>query len=203
MTRKRGLAPGDQRRAGLAPVAGTREGPAPAHGKSALGRGRRAAGGGRDPGGEDPERHGTGRPRQKQRLGQRAGPAERRHAAPPQQSAGRQSPDRHPFQSQRPVQKKSKDCPRKRRCLPRRPTKTWRRPSSAWKSRQRIEAAISGIKDETLRDRIRRAMLRAAHAEQWKRDQGWQPCTRCGALAFPSAMSQGPFLCPLCRAGAT
>lgn len=70
-------------------------------------------------------------------------------------------------------------------------------------ARRRVESAVSGIKDETLRSRVRRAMLRAARAEQWKRDQGWQPCARCGALTFSSPASPSPFLCPLCHAGAT
>ena len=70
-------------------------------------------------------------------------------------------------------------------------------------ARRRIEASVSGIKDENLRSRVRRAMLRAARAEQWKRDRGWLPCARCGGLAFPSDLSQSPFLCPLCHAGAT
>lgn len=69
-------------------------------------------------------------------------------------------------------------------------------------SQARVETALIGITEEALRGRIRQAMLRAARAEEWKRQQGWKPCPRCGSLAVPSLDPPGAaFFCPLCRAG--
>ena len=68
-------------------------------------------------------------------------------------------------------------------------------------ARMRIEKAVSGIKQEEWRDRIRRALTRAARTEQWKREHGWRPCARCGVVAFPTPHADAVHLCPLCRAG--
>ena len=146
----------------------------------------------------------TRRPRQKQRLGQRAGPAQRRHAAPSEQSAGRQSPDRHPLQGQRPVQKEKARADTATLLLPPVPTEEdLAQIVVVWKSRARIEAAVAGIKDDDLARPHPRAMLRAARVEQWKRDQGWQPCARCGTLTFPTPSREfSPDLPALTNAGA-
>lgn len=69
-------------------------------------------------------------------------------------------------------------------------------------ARMRIESAVGGIKEEVFRGHIRRALTRAARTEQWKRDHGWRPCARCGAVAYPAPQSvDAVHLCPLCRAG--
>lgn len=69
-------------------------------------------------------------------------------------------------------------------------------------ARARIESAVAGIKQEEWRDRMRRTLSRAARTEQWKREQGWRPCARCGAVAFPAPQGvDAVHLCPLCRAG--
>lgn len=71
-------------------------------------------------------------------------------------------------------------------------------------ARARVEATLTGITEEALRERIRRTMLHAARAEQWKRDQGWRPCPRCGSLAAPASAPPGAaegMLCSPCRAG--
>lgn len=69
-------------------------------------------------------------------------------------------------------------------------------------ARTRVQTAISGIREDAWRARIQRTLLRAARTEQWKRDQGWEPCARCGALTFPTLVSERPLICPLCHAGA-
>jgi predicted nucleic acid-binding Zn ribbon protein len=69
-------------------------------------------------------------------------------------------------------------------------------------AQKRIEEAIAGIKEEAWRMRIRRAMLRAARTEQWKREHGWEACARCGTLTYPTPVSTLPLICPLCHAGA-
>ena len=74
-------------------------------------------------------------------------------------------------------------------------------------SRARVNAALIGITEEALRERIRRTMLRAARTSEWKRRQGWLPCRRCGSLAAPPPDNGPPDvppqdpLCALCRAG--
>jgi len=70
-------------------------------------------------------------------------------------------------------------------------------------SRARVNAALIGITEEALRERIRRTMLRAARTSEWKRRQGWHPCRRCGSLAAPPPDDVPPKdpLCALCRAG--
>lgn len=68
-------------------------------------------------------------------------------------------------------------------------------------ARLRIESTVASIKQEEWRDRIRRALTRAARTEQWKREHGWRPCARCGAVAFPMPHADAVHLCPLCRAG--
>ena len=67
-------------------------------------------------------------------------------------------------------------------------------------SQARVEQALIGITEEALRGRIRQVMLHAARAEQWKRQQGWLPCIRCGSLTAPNlaAPEASPF-CSLCR----
>ncbi len=69
-------------------------------------------------------------------------------------------------------------------------------------SQARVEQALIGITEEALRGRIRQVMLHAARAEEWKRQQGWLPCARCGSLTAPSPDAPGasPF-CSLCRVG--
>jgi len=74
--------------------------------------------------------------------------------------------------------------------------------------RARVETALIGITEEALRGRIRAVMLHAARTDEWKRRQGWSPCSRCGALAAPAAPSdtapaetESAPLCALCRAG--
>ena len=70
-------------------------------------------------------------------------------------------------------------------------------------SQARVEQALTGITEEALRGRIRQVMLHAARAEQWKRQQGWLPCARCGSLAAPNSDAPGAAaLCHLCRIGA-
>jgi len=69
-------------------------------------------------------------------------------------------------------------------------------------ARTRIETTVQGIKLEELRGRIRLTLTRAARTEQWKREHGWRPCVRCGALALPfPPPADADHLCPLCRAG--
>jgi len=70
-------------------------------------------------------------------------------------------------------------------------------------SRARVDAALIGITEEALRERIRRTMLRAARTSEWRRRQGWLPCRHCGSLAAPSVPDVQPDdpLCALCRAG--
>jgi hypothetical protein len=58
-----------------------------------------------------------------------------------------------------------------------------------------IEESVATVQDEELQSRIRRSLIHAAKADQWKRAQGWAPCARCGTLT-PSS-DRG--LCPLCR----
>ena len=75
--------------------------------------------------------------------------------------------------------------------------------------RARVEAALIGITEEALRERIRRTMTLAARIQEWRRRHGWLPCPRCGALAAPIPLSTpnaldeppAPVLCHLCRAG--
>ena len=69
-------------------------------------------------------------------------------------------------------------------------------------SQARVEQALIGITEEALCGRIRQVMLQAARAEEWKRQQGWLPCVRCGSLATPplDAPDAAP-LCSLCRIG--
>ena len=64
----------------------------------------------------------------------------------------------------------------------------------------KIDAALSDIKDEALRGRIRTVMLRAARTEEWKRRQGWQVCRRCRSLAEPSPDPDAAQFCTVCRA---
>ncbi len=59
----------------------------------------------------------------------------------------------------------------------------------------RADAAVRGIPDAPLRERLRATLLRVARLEAWRRAQGWQPCARCAALTPP-----GPPLCDVCRA---
>ena len=63
----------------------------------------------------------------------------------------------------------------------------------------RVEDIVAELRDEHLRDSTRRALLRAARLNGWRRGQGWLPCVRCGTLAPPI----GPLsvLCDLCRVG--
>ena len=61
----------------------------------------------------------------------------------------------------------------------------------------RIAGVVSSIEDNTLRDRVRNSLLRAARYDAWKQAQGWQPCLRCGTLTPEYA---GSALCPVCRA---
>jgi len=76
-------------------------------------------------------------------------------------------------------------------------------------ARARVEAALIGITEEALRERIRRTMTRAARTLEWRRRHGWLPCPRCGTLAAPVPISDldapggrpAPVLCHLCRAG--
>ncbi len=69
-------------------------------------------------------------------------------------------------------------------------------------ARVRVQTAVSDIKDVAWRERIQRTMLRAARVEQWKRGHGWETCARCGVLTYPTPVSAGPLVCPLCHAGA-
>lgn len=66
----------------------------------------------------------------------------------------------------------------------------------------RIDDAVSEITHCELRARIVRTLTRAARAEQWKRDNGWLPCSRCGTLTYPVPLAASPLICPLCHAGA-
>lgn len=68
-------------------------------------------------------------------------------------------------------------------------------------ARARIDAATGRIADEALRERVCRAMTRAACAEEWKRRHGWLPCARCGSLAAPCGDLEAdtPPVCSLCR----
>ncbi len=69
-------------------------------------------------------------------------------------------------------------------------------------SQARVEKSLIGITEEALRGRIRQVMLHAARAEEWKRQQGWIPCVRCGSLAAPSLDApDAAVYCPLCRIG--
>ena len=76
-------------------------------------------------------------------------------------------------------------------------------------ARSGVEAALRGITDEVLRERIRQTMTRAARLQEWRRRHDWLPCPRCGALAAPDPLSASdvrseppaPVLCHLCRAG--
>ncbi len=75
--------------------------------------------------------------------------------------------------------------------------------------RARVEAALIGITEEALRERIRRTMTRAARIQEWRQRRGWLPCRRCGAFAAPGLISPpeasggppAPVLCHLCHAG--
>lgn len=60
-------------------------------------------------------------------------------------------------------------------------------------AQERIQAAAAGIADDTLRAKITHSMQRAARADEWKRQQGWTPCPRCGTLTESIP-------CALCRA---
>lgn len=51
---------------------------------------------------------------------------------------------------------------------------------------------------ETVDERLRRAVERAARTQAWKRAQGWLACARCGALYPPDSPS---IYCPLCSLG--
>ncbi len=67
--------------------------------------------------------------------------------------------------------------------------------------RARVETALISITEDALRGRIRQVMLHAARTEEWKRTQGWLPCSRCGALADPGSDGALSALCGLCHAG--
>jgi predicted nucleic acid-binding Zn ribbon protein len=69
-------------------------------------------------------------------------------------------------------------------------------------ARTRIDTVVAGIKEEALRGRIRRTLIRVARTEQWKRDHGWRPCSRCATLTFARTAVEEPLICPLCHAGA-
>ena len=64
----------------------------------------------------------------------------------------------------------------------------------------RIAATVQGITDEQVRERLRATLLRVARREEWKRQHGWQPCSKCATLTPPEPASKSR-LCPLCRAG--
>ena len=59
-----------------------------------------------------------------------------------------------------------------------------------------VQQAISGIQDDTWRERMRHTLLRVSRAEEWKRQHGWHPCPHCATLAPPDFA-----VCDLCRVG--
>ncbi len=64
-----------------------------------------------------------------------------------------------------------------------------------------IEADISAITDQGLRERFRRVRIADARLRIWRMDNGWAPCPRCDNLAPPSYPYNGTVSCPRCRVG--
>lgn len=48
-----------------------------------------------------------------------------------------------------------------------------------------IEAVVSRVPDEALRERMRRVRVADTRLRTWRLDNGWLPCPRCGDLAPP------------------
>jgi len=64
-----------------------------------------------------------------------------------------------------------------------------------------IEAGLTGVVDEALRDRLRRIRISDARLRTWRLDRGWLPCPRCGDLAPPQQEHPGVADCSRCRIG--
>ena len=57
---------------------------------------------------------------------------------------------------------------------------------------------VSHLREEGIRSSVRRRVIREFRLNHWRREHGWNACSRCGAV-HPLAES----LCPLCRIGET
>jgi predicted nucleic acid-binding Zn ribbon protein len=69
-------------------------------------------------------------------------------------------------------------------------------PTDSELSAVRLDKSRLAALPDTLDDRLRHTLERAAQTYEWKRAQGWRTCARCGALCPPADERGG--LCPLC-----
>ncbi len=65
--------------------------------------------------------------------------------------------------------------------------------------RAAIDQDVSGIADETLRERLRRARLADVRTRRWRTEHGWQKCPDCGEPAPPRFPDDGMVNCSRCR----
>lgn len=61
-----------------------------------------------------------------------------------------------------------------------------------------VESEVGPIRDEALRDRVRRCRLADLKLRTWRLDNGWAPCQRCGDLVAPIGVDAAG-VCHRCR----